>query len=334
MRRFVSGWLAVVVVTALASVAWAGNQEVAEQIAQSLRQSGKMQDYKIGVKYQEGTVWLVGRVASEQQLTTALHLVMQSPGVDKVVNSLSVANPESDEAETSRSVAATTQSHGPVLRIGGMQDAGAEPTPAARPARSNSGHPSGLSAAQRLQRAVDSRARDTQSRSAPEAEASNDMNRAERVPSSFEPVPAQPTSASQAPLMLPNPAQPMPAPQQAPQGRRRSAGRPVPVGYTQAQPPAMGAPGMAPGGPRPMYTAAAGGNVAPARYDHPRMPDYAWPSYAPYPNYAAVTYPKQYSPTAWPYIGPFYPYPQVPLGWRKVTLEWDNGWWMLDFKDR
>ena len=46
-----------------------------------------------------------------------------------------------------------------------------------------------------------------------------------------------------------------------------------------------------------------------------------------------LTYPKQYSPTAWPYIGPFYPYPQVPLGWRKVSLEWDDGWWMLDFKD-
>ena len=25
-----------------------------------------------------------------------------------------------------------------------------------------------------------------------------------------------------------------------------------------------------------------------------------------------------------PYIGPFYPYPQVPLGWRKVQLEWDD----------
>jgi hypothetical protein len=68
-------------------------------------------------------------------------------------------------------------------------------------------------------------------------------------------------------------------------------------------------------------------------YDNPRMPDYAWPSYAAYPNYAGVTYPKQYSPSAWPYIGPFYPYPQVPLGWRKVTLEWDDGWWFVDFHD-
>ena len=63
------------------------------------------------------------------------------------------------------------------------------------------------------------------------------------------------------------------------------------------------------------------------------MPGYAWPSYASYPNYAGITYPRQYSPTAWPFIGPFYPYPQVPLGWRKVTLEWHNGWWKLDFKD-
>ena len=66
-------------------------------------------------------------------------------------------------------------------------------------------------------------------------------------------------------------------------------------------------------------------------YDNASMPGYAWPSYASYPNYAALTYPQQYSPTAWPYIGPFYPYPQVPLAWRKVSLEWDDGWWFLDF---
>ncbi len=86
------------------------------------------------------------------------------------------------------------------------------------------------------------------------------------------------------------------------------------------------------GRPVAEYPAAAG--VARARFDNPSMPGYAWPSYAAYPNYGAVTYPRQYSPTAWPYIGPFYPYPQVPLGWRKVTLEWDDGWWMLDFKSK
>ena len=80
-------------------------------------------------------------------------------------------------------------------------------------------------------------------------------------------------------------------------------------------------------------TGNAGVGIAPARFDHPQMPGYAWPSYAPSPNYGAVTYPKQYSPSAWPYIGPFYPYPQVPLGWRRVTLEWDDGWWNLKFKN-
>jgi len=117
-------------------------------------------------------------------------------------------------------------------------------------------------------------------------------------------------------------------------------GMPVGPGYgAGAGGPAYGpVPGGAPdgmaGAPAPMYMPGSGVGIAPARYDHPSMPGYAWPSYACYPNYAAVTYPKQYSPTAWPYIGPFYPYPQVPLGWRKVTLEWDDGWWMLDFKDR
>ncbi|MEM8681151.1 MAG: BON domain-containing protein [Planctomycetota bacterium] len=69
-------------------------------------------------------------------------------------------------------------------------------------------------------------------------------------------------------------------------------------------------------------------------YDEPQLPGYAWPGYAAHPNYAALQYPKQYSAQAWPYIGPFYPYPQVPLGWRKVSLEWDDGWWWLDFKSK
>lgn len=93
-----------------------------------------------------------------------------------------------------------------------------------------------------------------------------------------------------------------------------------------------GEPGMG-GAPMPAHLPGAGG-VQQARYDHPSLPNYAWPSYAAYPNYGQVSYPRQYSPSAWPYIGPFYPYPQVPLGWRKVMLEWDDGWWFLDFKSR
>lgn len=84
----------------------------------------------------------------------------------------------------------------------------------------------------------------------------------------------------------------------------------------------------------PVPVAPYAGVAAGPRYEQPYLPNYAWPGYAAYPNYAAVSYPQQYSPSAFPYIGPFYPYPQVPLGWRKVSLEWDDGWWYLDFTDR
>ena len=91
----------------------------------------------------------------------------------------------------------------------------------------------------------------------------------------------------------------------------------------------MGAPGM---GGHPQ------GGVNPAghhmMYNQPNVPEYAWPTYAQYDNYAAVTYPGQYDASAFPYIGPFYPYPQVPLNWRQSTLEWKDGTWNLRFSTR
>ncbi|NBO90959.1 MAG: BON domain-containing protein [Planctomycetia bacterium] len=60
----------------------------------------------------------------------------------------------------------------------------------------------------------------------------------------------------------------------------------------------------------------------------PLMPPYAWPTYAPYNNFSRVAYPTAYPYHSWPFIGPVYPYPKVPLGWRSVKLEWDDGhWW-------
>jgi hypothetical protein len=61
----------------------------------------------------------------------------------------------------------------------------------------------------------------------------------------------------------------------------------------------------------------------------PRLPPYAWPTYAPYNNFSRVAYPQLYPYNAWPFIGPFYPFPKVPLGWRSVTLEWQDGHWWL-----
>ncbi|MGI6402580.1 MAG: BON domain-containing protein [Thermoguttaceae bacterium] len=81
------------------------------------------------------------------------------------------------------------------------------------------------------------------------------------------------------------------------------------------------------------YFAPQGAQTPASVNGQPNLPDYAWPSYAEYPNYSQVTYPKNYEADAFPYIGPFYPYPQAPLGWRKVTMQWHDGYWWLDFND-
>lgn len=93
---------------------------------------------------------------------------------------------------------------------------------------------------------------------------------------------------------------------------------------------AMAGAGAAPAydGPLPEGPAVPGGTPVAS----PRMPNYAWPSYAPYPNFSAVGYPTAYPWQAWPNIAPPYPYPEVPLDWRAVTLRWDDGIWWLDFK--
>lgn len=104
-------------------------------------------------------------------------------------------------------------------------------------------------------------------------------------------------------------------------------GAPMIDGGMMGQPVAS-APTMV-GGPMPEGPAGMAGG---AQASSPNLPNYAWPSYAPYPNYSAVGYPTAYPWQAWPNIGPFYPYPEVPLDWRAVTLRWDDGIWWLDFK--
>lgn len=157
-------------------------------------------------------------------------------------------------------------------------------------------------------------------------------------------TPGVPTPAAAIPGMVPgammaNPGAQVPYPSgqgfpgQMAAGRGGVPAQMVPYQMAQGVPAQTASscpPGGYPGAPVPMapYSGVGGG------HDQAYLPNYAWPGYAAYPNYAAVTYPQQYSPTAFPYIGPFYPYPQVPLGWRRVSLEWDDGWWYLDFTDR
>jgi hypothetical protein len=254
---------------AIPVTALAGNQEVANQIKHVMESSGRLYHYRVGVKFLNGTAWLRGQVANEEQMETASRLAFEVQAVDRVVNELTVAQ---------KSDAGAPRSHNP------LRDVPAQPTPP-RPYQAQH----------------------------PEAVAQNYPDQASRVPNSYVPTTAQRTAAEE---WQDNP----PPPPRRPRANVAQAN--------------VRGPSAPMGDPLPMYRGdAAPAGPAAARHDQPCMPNYAWPSYAAYPNYAAVTYPKQYSPTAWPYIGPFYPYPQVPLGWRKVTLEWSDGWWFLDFKD-
>jgi hypothetical protein len=333
--------------------ALAGNQEVAEQIKANLRESGQLQGYRIGIKFQDGTAWLNGQVSSPEQMTTALKLAAQTPGVVRVVNNLTLPTQTGADATSADTAARPSSS-----TLSKVQAALTQPFKRLEPA-SGAVAPEQLTqstvfnaqsldsdsrtqSAQRLQRAAIS----------PLPKQQSEPGSAQRVATAFAPAPVQPTAAvtTQQPTPAPVRGQRQPLPiayaqaavpaepvEAAAEGV--AAPQPMPQPMPQQMPGAM--PQQMPGampqqmpGAMPQYGGPIPAGVMPGvRYDQPRMPNYAWPGYAAYPNYAGVTYPKQYSPMAWPYIGPFYPYPQCPMGWRKVTLEWHDGWWFLDFDD-
>lgn len=248
---------------------------VAKQVANTIKESGQLSGYSLGVKYQDGVAWLIGTVSSQEQMDAAVALAEQVEGVNHVICKLEI-----------------------------------DSSAVTRPATTQPRESQGTIPMARLDESMEQPRGDT------------------RV------TPA---------AMRATPQRPM---RQAPTGRvAQAGGQPLPMSTMQAAavrnasyqqvnqagcygPGMVG--GMGGGAPYPSGYVPNASGVG-VNYDNANMPGYAWPSYAAYPNYSALTYPKQYSPTAWPYIGPFYPYPQVPLGWRKVTMEWDDGWWMLDF---
>jgi len=234
MRSITISLTIVAIMSATASHALAqfpSDQQMSQHIADSLKQSGRLKDYRVGVKYRDGVAWLIGSVTSEPQKQVAEQVALNCGGVDRVYSKLEISPPEMQAAQQR-----------PIQRASSSNDRRFAQRPLRR-----------------------------QGAPVPFARQGNSV---------------QPTSYSQDGRMQPAPMRRVPG--------------------------------------------AVGQSVS---YENPQVPGYAWPSYAASPNYAALTYPKQYSPSAWPYIGPFYPYPQVPLGWRKVMLEWDDGWWFLDFKD-
>jgi hypothetical protein len=289
-----------------------GQKSTAKQISSHIQESGQLRNYRIGVTYKSGLATLNGTVTNEQQKEAAIQLAKEVQGVKRVECKLectdegeltaenqagqSLTNERGLQTPAGNAITASFQGErSDVMQAFGQEGMPAPPVPPqAAPQQFQQ-----LPPRQLQQQAMMPRA-------------NVQMNRA-RMPRNNMPLGA-------------------PRPMRDPNLRRASAEGCYPAGGPYAE---SGYATMGPGGPAGMGPMPAG--VVPTSYgrgpsyENAQMPGYAWPSYASYPNYAALSYPQQYSPTAWPYIGPFYPYPQVPLAWRKVSLEWDDGWWFLDF---
>lgn len=307
MRKVLFAWAIAAMAAMAPGLTLAGEAEdevVANQIAKNLKDSGRLQDYRIGVAFRDGTAWLNGTVTDANQLVAALEVAQGTEGVEQVVNRLET-KPAAQTA-SKQPISARLRSS-----LKGLRRSDDSAQQAMLPANEDRG-------IQLTTSTVEAQ---------PVRQPAVQRNWPAVAPQDARNLPQPPRGPyAQAPQQHPQQRVAMApqGPQAAPQQRSNT---PVPyarMARANTSRAAQGNPGFVPGT----------GAVAPARYDHPHMPNYAWPAYASHPNYAAVTYPKQYSPTAWPYIGPFYPYPQVPLGWRKVTLQWDDGWWMLDFHEK
>jgi osmotically-inducible protein OsmY len=346
-------------------------QSIAEAL-KSQKDAGNLHGFKINLEVDQGTVWLKGRVTDDEQLALAVRIAKATQGVEDVVSDLTVEQsaasprkfnlsrvtplrmlkPDSAESPSTRrqqptvnfaAAESSTPESAHVRQVSHDQDIAqaiftrlsqAKQTGEMRNFKLDmnveegtvwlSGH---VGSPQHKHFALDIASR-----------TAGVVKVVDQISVNSVPVIAASTQGSsrRAPEMVPVANQPSPiyhaAPYQAAPAQAVGAQvaqlQPVQMQMQQAQMMAQPIPTQMMG-----YPSQSSG-IAAAQYDHPHLPQYAWPSYAAHPNYGAVTYPQQYSPSAWPYIGPFYPYPQVPLGWREVGLKWKDGWWMLDFKER
>ena len=296
MRRLVLG-IAVAVTSLMPVVGVADDQDIANFIKARLhaeQQQGNLQGFNVDMRVEEGTVWFQGHVSTAAQEMTILKTAQAAAHLGVLQV---VDDIEIASAQTLRAPEAdyASRTTTEAQQPAARQVAYQQPQRRIRAQRASFG--SGGSTTRSL---------------APSIAA-----------------PPAPVSASLPPIVGNSP---LPYTSSAPcQGPGCGYGgtiiggdysSPIVGGYDAGAPLASGFNGQ-PG---------LGGQAAGS--ESPSLPGYAWPSYAAHPNFGNVSYPQQYSPSAWPYIGPFYPYPQVPLGWRKVTLEWDDGFWMLDFHDK
>lgn len=308
MRRIVLGIAAAVTTFAPAAVQ-ADDQQIADFIRSKLQmeqQQGNLRGFNVDLKVDRGTVWLDGSVSNADQENLILRTAQQAGhlGVVQVVDDIDVA------PAMATPVNAQTQ---------------------ATPARSIPAIVPGATAER------------TANMQAPLGVPAGQQAMAQQV--QYQQQPPMPTQMTQPAARVASMPRSAAQDYVAPMVTGEVYGTPMdgeivdeyvsggePMPFASCGGANCGAPMAGSGYGAPVPAGYGGGVGGPS--EAANLPGYAWPGYAASPNYGALTYPKQYSAAAWPYIGPFYPYPQVPLGWRKVTLEWDDGWWQLDFNDK
>ncbi len=349
MRRFLFSAVIASVTAALPAWAVGGDREIAQAIMAKLQEhkaDGSLKGFDIDLKVDQGVVYLNGSVKSQAQRALVAYAASTAEGVNDLVNNLAVEGAGVQQAATSTVVGQKAN----VVIPASSTEANSQPSTAdiaitdAIIARLQSEKQSGALRGFELDVSTvsgDVWLRGKVSNNTQKEHVLNIVRRVRGVKKVVDDI-AVTNSRSDSKIRPVSTGVPSPI-ENAP-----TSGSSMPIVGGGAMPRAFAPSGLAAytqdggvvegsaggGGPVPMQGAGMSYGAGAPRYDQPYMPSYAWPSYAAYPNYAAVTYPKQYSPSAWPYIGPFYPYPQVPLGWRKVSLEWDDGLWYLDFTSK
>lgn len=310
------------------------NQKAANEVAGALR-GAKLQGYDIGIEVKDGTAVLTGEVTDAAQKDKATQVAKKAKGVKKVDNRLIVSPPKAVAAKQAKQPK-------PAEKV--IQTASAD----------DSAPPTNQQMAERIAGALgqagmsgfDLEVRFQDGQALIGGAVANPAQRARitQVVSKLDGVESVDNKVTVAtPAALRRQAGPSPYANQAGYAGGPTRAPIHPAAYQQEDGPMPGGPmpGGAMGGPMggpmpgmPMPPMPMGRSNPGQVNDMPNLPNYSWPTYAQYPNSAAISYPKEYSASAWPYIGPFYPYPQVPLGWRSAQLEWDDGHWNLNFRPR
>ena len=290
------------------------NQQAAEKIADVI--GAQFPDADVTVQYKGGQVWLKGEASSQSQQKQIVERVFNIPGINvtEISDEIQIVASGSP-AQAARPAASLLNTRVPVPTV---------PQPRGVQQRMPSAAQSSVAAAVPSQ-APQAQAQPQQRAALPPQTATEALLATapqQHYPGAYGVRPGRPS-------VVPAPHTPQAAYVPYPPQAAQQQAMPQYAHQYQHQPAYYGPPAQA------AYHPEAYGpqGPLPGQYNQPHLPDYAWPAYANYPNYAQVSYPRNYSPKAWPYIGPFYPYPQVPIGWRKVTLEHNNGSWWLDFDD-